>query len=70
MLQDPNVEKYVSEALKPLLKRIERLENSLEVLSNTTKKRIVCNHPEVFITPTVDGGSYCGGCGEKFFDEP
>lgn len=71
MLQDPNVERYVQDALKPLLKRIKILENSVEVLGNTTTKRISCSHPETFVTTTKDGDLKCFGCGQilKFAED-
>ncbi len=39
MLQDPNVERYIQKAIKPLLKRISKLETQVEKLSGGKFKK-------------------------------
>lgn len=38
MLQDPNVERYVEQAMKPLLKQIKELKAEVELLKQALRK--------------------------------
>lgn len=69
MLQDPNVERYVENAIKPLKKEIAKLKVQIEELNKALRihdvvgrsEQLVCDHPDEAIIrdkPT----DYCLAC--------
>lgn len=53
MLQDPNVERYVADALKPLQKQIKELQSQIKELQQVKNLNI----------PAVIGELTCDSCG-------
>ena len=54
MLQDPNVERYVEQAMKPVLKQIKELKAEVELLKKALRKT------DVSSSATVQTCKECG----------
>jgi hypothetical protein len=66
MLQDPNVERYVANAVKPLKKEIEQMKAQIEALNQALRihdvvgrsEQLVCSCGSRLVKTT--GGYHCG----------
>ena len=72
MLQDPNVERYVANAVKPLKKEIKQMKAQIEALNQALRihdvvgqsEQLVCPH-QATRTPNEEKTGKCRQCGRK-----
>ncbi|MFO0477627.1 MAG: hypothetical protein ACK50L_02435 [Bacteroidota bacterium] len=65
MLQDPNVERYVQEAIKPLIKEIEKQGKLIEILNEALRKHNVSGQVCSFYMSGMDTSGKCNNCGKN-----
>lgn len=74
MLEDPNIERYIENAVKPLKKEIEKMKAQIEVLNQALRihdvvgrsEQLKCQCKKAKFTRTVDAdfNPLCGRCGK------
>jgi uncharacterized protein CbrC (UPF0167 family) len=72
MLQDPNVERYVASATKPLKKEIDKLRTELEELKQAFALYNVSQRSELLVCKECNGridelDVWCKHCGEVIY---